>query len=731
MAETIGNAYLNVIPQMQSGSMDTLMDDATGGLAAKAGSAGEVAGAGLLAGMKGPLIGAGAALAGAMGLKKLADGLMDIGNTFDTMADTIVVGTGASGAALEALKDSASAIATTVPTSFEAAGDIVQDLNTRMGLVGTDLENVGQRVAAAGELLGESLDLNKLTGSFNAFGVAGEDAAAKMDYLFNVGQATGIGFNELTGIIERNAPALQNLGFSFEESANMAGLLDKAGMDAGGTMGKMAKALTELAEPGQSAADAYQEVITKMEGFIAAGDTASAIDVASNVFGTRGAAQFVGAIQSGAMSMEELRNASLGAGDGIMGTMDATMDWPERFELLKNRAMEFLEPIGGAMMEGANRAFEKFDELLGSIDGAPFDSVTDGITALIDSGADAIVDGIQWFIDNKDAVSGGINAIGNAIAAVKTVLDPIVGVITTIVSTIASTVMPVIQNVASFIAENIIPTVQDIANEVAPIVKEIGSVVGEVFSSIQGIIGDVMGAIGGVIAEVWPGIASTIKTVVGVIGNVIKTAFPVIKNVITTVMGAVRSVIATVWPAIKGIVTGAVNAITGVIKGISNVVSAVTNTFNNIKEAITGPINKAKEVVKNIIDTIAGFFKNVKFELPKIKLPRFSIKPPGWKIGDLLKGKIPSLGIEWYAKGGIAGMDGADIIGVGERGPEMVWPSYEPYLSKYADALAARMGGHGGGNVVINLNYQAGDDATQMVRDIARGVQRYKMAGAF
>ena len=34
-------------------------------------------------------------------------------------------------------------------------------------------------------------------------------------------------------------------------------------------------------------------------------------------------------------------------------------------------------------------------------------------------------------------------------------------------------------------------------------------------------------------------------------------------------------------------------------------------------------------------------------------------------------------------------------------------------------------------NIIINLNYTAGDDANDMVRDIARGVRRYRMAGAF
>ena len=65
--------------------------------------------------------------------------------------------------------------------------------------------------------------------------------------------------------------------------------------------------------------------------------------------------------------------------------------------------------------------------------------------------------------------------------------------------------------------------------------------------------------------------------------------------------------------------------------------------------AIKNPIETAKNVVKAAIDKIKGFF-NFQFSWPKLKLPHFGITPSGWVIGDLLKGKIPKLGIEWYAK---------------------------------------------------------------------------------
>ena len=98
---------------------------------------------------------------------------------------------------------------------------------------------------------------------------------------------------------------------------------------------------------------------------------------------------------------------------------------------------------------------------------------------------------------------------------------------------------------------------------------------------------------------------------------------------------------------------------------------------------------------------ISGFkFFNFKIEFPKIKLPHFSIKPAGWKIGDLLEGSIPKLGIDWYAKGGVFekptafGMNGGNMMVGGEAGAEAIVPLEKntEWLDKIADKLAAKQG---------------------------------------
>lgn len=158
-----------------------------------------------------------------------------------------------------------------------------------------------------------------------------------------------------------------------------------------------------------------------------------------------------------------------------------------------------------------------------------------------------------------------------------------------------------------------------------------------------------------------------------------------IKTIITEVMNAVKVVIVAVWPVVKTIVVTTIQAIVNAIDGIKTVVNTVRTVFNNVKTAITNPINTARDTVKGIVDRIKGFF-NFSVPAPHIPLPHFSVSPAGWKLSDLLKGSIPSLGISWYAKGGI--ISNPTLIGVGEAGPEAVIPLSGANMRPFATAIA-------------------------------------------
>lgn len=151
---------------------------------------------------------------------------------------------------------------------------------------------------------------------------------------------------------------------------------------------------------------------------------------------------------------------------------------------------------------------------------------------------------------------------------------------------------------------------------------------------------------------------------------------------------SIKNAFSTAWTSIKATAVNVWNSIK----------TTASNVWNGIKDAIMNPINTAKEKVKAVIDAIKGFF-NFQIKWPKIPMPHFSVSPSGWKIGDLLKGSIPRLGIEWYAKGGILtrptlfGVDSASgkLMAGGEAGREAVAP-IDTLTGYVRDAVKAETG---------------------------------------
>ena len=101
----------------------------------------------------------------------------------------------------------------------------------------------------------------------------------------------------------------------------------------------------------------------------------------------------------------------------------------------------------------------------------------------------------------------------------------------------------------------------------------------------------------------------------------------------------------------------------------------IKSSMEVIGKAIKWLIDIFKTVIdvgKKVADTLKDIFTG-NFKFPHIPLPHFYISPRGWKIGDLLTGTIPSLGIDWYAKAMDKGivLDGATIFGMNANGQLM------------------------------------------------------------
>lgn len=102
-------------------------------------------------------------------------------------------------------------------------------------------------------------------------------------------------------------------------------------------------------------------------------------------------------------------------------------------------------------------------------------------------------------------------------------------------------------------------------------------------------------------------------------------------------------------------------------KLIAAVPTIINGFVNSLHNTVVAGVKKA-------IDKIKSMF-HFKVSLPRIKLPHFSISPAGWKLGDLLKGSIPSLSIRWYrrAENQPYMFGNATLFGAGEHKDEILY----------------------------------------------------------
>jgi len=376
----------------------------------------------------------------------------------------------------------------------------------------------------------------------------------------------------------------------------------------------------------------------------------------------------------------------------------------------KAKALDALRPV---LENLAKNVFPSIQDAMKNMD---WSAVSSAIGDIASSVADFIGGKIQDAPDIISGIKGNLEDFWNTAKNVASTIGSIISVIINIAPVLA-VVVPAIMAVKVAIGlVNAIMAINTAIMLTNPAVLVIAAIAGLVAAFIAlwinceefrnfwiGLWDGIKSVFSAVVSAVQTGISAIagffmtlfgkIATIVGSIRTAISTAFKSIKSTITSIMDKVKSVITSIWYEIKSVITTVVNGIKSKVSGafnglkstVSNIFNGIkstaTNVWNGIKSAITKPVEAAKDAVKGIIDKIKGFF-NFSWSLPKLKVPKFSIEPPGWEIGDLLKGSIPHLSVVWHKKAmnnpmlldrpTIFGAAGNSLLAGGEAGSEVV-----------------------------------------------------------
>ena len=277
-------------------------------------------------------------------------GLAKVGGDFDDAFDSIAVGSGATGDALEGLKADFKAALADTPAEMGLVADAMTNLNGATGATGETLQGLTTQVVEASRLLGEDGAANA-----EAFGKAmrqwqlpAEDGAEMLDKLFAATQEYGGGLDDVIGHLNTYGPVLQNAGFTMEESAALFANLSASGISVSRVMPGINSAFRKWAGEGKNL---QGELAGTVDAIANAETSTEALAIATDVFGAEGAQRLTTAIRNGALELDGLSTALDGA-EGLIGdTADSTDSWQEKLGKLKNEGLVAVEPLASALFD--------------------------------------------------------------------------------------------------------------------------------------------------------------------------------------------------------------------------------------------------------------------------------------------------------------------------------------------------------------------------------------------
>lgn len=376
------------------------------------------------------------------------------------------------------------------------------------------------------------------------------------------------------------------------------------------------------------------------------------------------------------------------------------------------------------------------------------------ITSLIQAGINIIVGifdvagqllGAAWqavwtpisdFLKNIwDTMTQWISIAWNGIVTTfHTVFDPVVAWwngIWTSISTTASNVWNSISATASSIWNSI-------KNTITSLVQAAATVIQNVWSTVSSWLGGIWNSISSTASNIWNSITSSISNAINAAKSAIQSVWNSISSWISGIWNGIKNTALNLWNGITSTISSKVNdGKNAISSGWSNLTSIVSGIFNNVKSTIANIWEGIKKTVSAPIDwirdKISGIFDNLNISIPHIPLPHFKLS------GEFnpLKGKIPSLDVKWYAKGGVftkptllGGMNG-----VGEAGPEAVLPLRDNVLAKIGNQILRATGVTAPNqetnstvnnyNVVVNVDGDQSTSLTDRVTDsVVKGITK-------
>ena len=614
--------------------------------------------------------------AGQLGQKMVDAGkkTVDAWSEIDEAMDTVTTKTGLTGEALLGLQEIAKGIATSLPSAtFQESADAVGELNTQFGLTGDTLQSAAEYLLKYSKITGEDISNSAINAkkAIDAYGLSNEDLARVLDSVTKVGQDTGQSYDSIFQKAIDGAPQIKMLGLSFEEGATLIGRFEKSGIDSSAALSSLSKAAVNYAKDGKSLTDGLNETVNAIQNSTS---ETKALSIASEVFGSKAAPRMVDAIKRGAFSFNDLAEAAKSSSGTVATTFDETIDPIDKLTTYSNKAKEGLAEVGGKLLETVIPALEPLMGIL--------ESAVNWFTSLNETDQQTIV--ILGLVTT--AVMLLLGAIAPLVIAIGAIGAPVGIVIAAIVAAIAAITL-IIQAIMNWgaISEWLQSTWDACAAWLSELWTNIVTTATTVWSNFTAWL-----------SEIWSSVVSTGQSLWSSFTSTLSNIFSSLISGAQSLWSSFTSTLSNLWSDLVSTGSNLFNNLSSTISGIfDGILSTASNIWNSIKSTVSNAINGAKDAVGSAIEAIKGFF-NFEFRWPHIPLPHFSISGSLNPV-DWLSNGLPSIGVEWYAKGGILtkptlfGMNGNRAMVGGEAGAEAILPLNKSTLGAIGQSIANTM----------------------------------------
>ncbi len=279
--------------------------------------------------------------------------------------DVIVKKTGAVDSKFDGLKQTADELFGNSVFDMTDIGNAIGEVNTRFGFTEDKLRSVTEQYLQFAKINDADVSdsVAKTARIMQAWDISAENLPDLLGMITAKGQETGIAVGSLMDKVLDNNAIFKEMGLSLEESISLMAQFEKNGINDSTALAAMKAAVKNSVKEGKSLSEALGDNIRDIKN---ATSETEALQIATELFGSKGAAEMVNAINEGRIDFDDLSGSMSNYKDTVKKTYDATLDpLEESKQVLNNLKLAGADLAATALKEGK----PMLDEVVNGIKG--------------------------------------------------------------------------------------------------------------------------------------------------------------------------------------------------------------------------------------------------------------------------------------------------------------------------------------------------------------------------